>query len=111
LATELEIAPGGVPGKFSRMNVCNSGIPPGNSSDDPGGEMFDASCPTQLAGAPASANAGPATAMINAMTNATVDIKVERLMSATSSSVVRYSRLHHWLPTPPQVPTFYRTWI
>jgi len=67
------------------MKVCNSGIPPGNSSDDPGGEIFDASCPTQLAGAAASANTGPpANAIINVMTNATVTNRVVRFISATS---------------------------
>src|SRR5215207_8917406 len=82
-------APGGVSGKFSRMNACNSGIPLGNSSDDPGGEMFDASCPTQLAGAPASANAVPANTIINDMTNAAVNIKVVRLISANLLVVMR----------------------
>jgi hypothetical protein len=46
--------------------------------------MFDASCPTQLAGAPASASAGPATAIISDMTKATVTTKVVRLKNATS---------------------------
>jgi len=61
------------------MNVPNPGMPPGNSSShDPGGEMFDASCPIQLAGPLAAAEAGTATAIINAMTNATVTIKSMR---------------------------------
>jgi hypothetical protein len=42
--------PGGVPGELSRKNATSSGIPPGTSSDDPGGEILDASWPAQLAG-------------------------------------------------------------
>jgi hypothetical protein len=43
LAIVLIMAPAEAPGKLLAMNRLNSGIPPANSSDDPGGEMPDAS--------------------------------------------------------------------
>ena len=55
----LYTAPGGTPGKAWSMNAFNPGDPDGISSDEPGGEMPDASWPMQLAGPAASAKAAP----------------------------------------------------